>query len=742
MKKTIIAVLSAATLALSSVPAYASVFSDIDTVPWPGAAQYIDEAYELGIITGYIENDQRLCKPKNNVTYCEAVQLMYALMNSYSGTSVNQSVVSKWQSTMAAENIPSWAYNAVAYALENSILSRNDISIFMASSTVQNNARREDIAVIFGKALSKVYSLASNPTLTYNDKAQIASTSVPYVELLNRLNIMVGDANNNFNPKVNMNRAELSVLVTKTYHTLKDGNGSGTTTPSTPSGTVVQYAGKVTQKTSSGSGYSVSVSVNGKEETFTANATTTVTGTDGKSASLSDVSTGDSVVAVCSGGVATTIIIMAEGDGSEDSTSKESGTINSIDEDKIVVRSGSKNKSYDIQDEDIDVSIDGSNSSLSTLIRRFEGGRNYSVDVYLNDDEEVVRIEAEEGSGEYDDDAISSVSKSRVKTHGGDEYNFPDGVEDYDEDDELIRLDNKYVTYEDFKDAYDDLDDDKQMIITDFDLEDEDDDESELKYLEVDTEDLETSNKSSSSADTKGLIKSISNSRVTLDNEDDDEYVFADEDDIDSLEFDGKDYYVDDDEFEEFIDDIDSALDDDDEVYIELTLDSHDKITEAVAYTCTTAEDDIDYDSIDTSDDTIHIDDDDYEYSSSTIVDIVDGDDKITKMSDLEDALDEDKGKTITVKAVVNDDDEILSITGYVSEISGVDLDDFKYRSSYDPDECSVEIDGTEYTFDSGWDIEAIEKLYDEYDGGDGNTEVDMELNDEGVIEEGDLSLS
>ena len=740
MKKTIIAVLSAATLALSSVPAYASVFSDIDTVPWPGAAQYIDEAYELGIITGYIENDQRLCKPKNNVTYCEAVQLMYALMNSYSGTSVNQSAVSKWQSTMAAENIPSWAYNAVAYALENSILSRNDISIFMASSTVQNNARREDIAVIFGKALSKVYSLASNPTLTYNDKAQIASTSVPYVELLNRLNIMVGDANNNFNPKVNMNRAELSVLVTKTYHTLKDGNGSGTTTPSTPSGTVVQYAGKVTQKTSSGSGYSVSVSVNGKEETFTANATTTVTGTDGKSASLSDVSTGDSVVAVCSGGVATTIIIMAEGDGSEDSTSKESGTINSIDEDKIVVRSGSKNKSYDIQDEDIDVSIDGSNSSLSTLIRRFEGGRNYSVDVYLNDDEEVVRIEAKEGSGgEYDDDAISSVSKSSVKTHGGDRYYFPDDVEDFDKDDELIRLDDKYVTYEDFKDAYDNLDDDEQMIITDFDLEDEDDDESELKYLEVDTEDLETSNKSSSSADTKGLIKSISNSRVTLDNEDDDEYDFADEDDIDSLEFDGDDYDAD--QLDDFVDDIDSALDDD-EVYIELTLDSHDDITEAVAYTCTTAEDDIDYDSIDTSDDTIHIDDDDYEYSSSTIVDIVDGDDKITKMSDLEDALDEDKGKTITVTAVVNDDDEILSITGYVSEISGVDLDDFKYRSSYDPDECSVEIDGTEYTFDSGWDIEDIKKLYDEYEDGDGNTEVDMKLNDEGVIEEGDLSLS
>ena len=731
MKKTIIAVLSAATLALSSVPAYASVFSDIDTVPWPGAAQYIDEAYELGIITGYIENDQRLCKPKNNVTYCEAVQLMYALMNSYSGTSVNQSAVSKWQSTMAAENIPSWAYNAVAYALENSILSRNDISIFMASSTVQNNARREDIAVIFGKALSKVYSLASNPTLTYNDKAQIASTSVPYVELLNRLNIMVGDADNNFNPKVNMNRAELSVLVTKTYHTLKDGNGSGTTTPSTPSGTVVQYAGKVTQKTSSGSGYSVSVSVNGKEETFTANATTTVTGTDGKSASLSDVSTGDSVVAVCSGGVATTIIIMAEGDGSEDSTSKESGTINSIDEDKIVVRSGSKNKSYDIQDEDIDVSIDGSNSSLSTLIRRFEGGRNYSVDVYLNDDDEVVRIEAKEGSGgEYDDDAISSVSTSSVKTHGGDRYYFPDDVEDFDKDDELIRLDDKYVTYEDFKDAYDNLDDDEQMIITDFDLEDEDDDESELKYLEVDTEDLETSNKSSSSADTKGLIKSISKSKVVLDNEDDDEYDFADEDDIDSLEFDGKDYDVDDDEFEEFIDDIDSALDDD-EVYIELTLDSHDDITEAVAYTCTTAEGNID--SIDTSDRSIEIDNEDYDYTSSTTFSIIDGEDKITKDDDIDDAIDDDKSFEVT--AIINDDDEVISVIGYVSAIDDATIDKFEYDDDNDADECYIRFDlkasSVKYYFDDSWEIDEVEKVYDEYDDGDS---ASIELNDEGKI--------
>ena len=249
MKKSFLAIFSAAAIAVSSLGgtiAYGSVFADINDVPWSGAAQYIDEAYNLGLMAGYVENGQRYCKAKNNVTYCEAVQLMYAIMSEHSGTSVSSSVVSKWTSTMASKNIPSWAYNAVAYALENSILSQNDISIFMSSSSTQNNARREDVAVIFGKALAKVYSLASNPTISYNDKDKVATTSVPYLELLNRLDIMVGDSDNNFNPKVNINRAEMSVIVTKAYNTLK-GSGSSSGNNNTSTG-VVQYSGKVTEK--------------------------------------------------------------------------------------------------------------------------------------------------------------------------------------------------------------------------------------------------------------------------------------------------------------------------------------------------------------------------------------------------------------------------------------------------------------------------------------------------------------
>lgn len=713
MKKTFLAAVFAATIAVSglgSTSAYASVFSDINTVPWPEAAQYIDEAYNLGLMAGYVENGQRYCKPNNNVTYCEAVQLMYAIMSSYTGTSVSSSVVTKWTSTMVSANIPSWAYNAVAYALENSILSTKDISIFMASSSTQNNARREDVAVIFGKALSKVYGLSSSPTLTYADKSQIASTSIPYVELLNRLNIMVGDANNKFNPKVNINKAEMSVIVTKTYNALKSGGGSTSNT-----GTVVQYAGKITEITSSGSGYSVSVSVNGSTKKFTANATTSVTGADGKSSSVAKLSTGDSVVAVCKGDVASTIIVMSEG---EESTTSKSGTINNITEDEIVLKTSSGNKTYDIEDSDITVTIDGSSSSLSSLVNKFKGGTNYSAKVYINDDDEVTKIEATKGSstGDYDKDAIKTFTSSYVKTYNDDKYEFPDEPEDVD-----FTLDGDDIDYDDLKDKFEELDDDEQMIIDDYEL---DRDDEYLESLDVVIEDLETS--SSSESDKSGTIKSITESRVSLDNGD--KYDFADEDDIDSLKFDGDKYDAD--ELDDFVSDIESALDDD-EVYIELTLNNKDDITEAVAYTCSTEDGEL----TNVSSSEVEIDDDNtYSLESSTTISVKDGNTTITTKSKLEDAYDDDKVMEVTV--VYNDDDEAVAITGYVKEVEAK-IDSFEYDEDNDPDECYVKLDTTassvKYYFDNDWDIDDIEDAYNDYDDDDKDS-AKIKLNDEGKI--------
>ena len=211
-----------------------------------------------------------------------------------------------------------------------------------------------------------------------------------------------------------------------------------------------------------------------------------------------------------------------------------------------------------------------------------------------------------------------------------------------------------------------------------------------------------------------------------MDNEDDDEYDFADEDDIDSLVFDDDKY--DGDELSDFVDAVKDA---DDEVYIELTLDSHDDITEAVAYTCTTAEGNID--SIKTSDRSIEIDNDDYDYTSSTTFSIIDGDDKITKDDDIDDAIDDDKSFEVT--AIINDDDEVISVIGYVSAIDDATIDKFEYDDDNDADECYIRFDlkasSVKYYFDDSWKIEEVEEVYDKYDDGDS---ASIELNDEGKI--------
>lgn len=73
-----LATTAALVLGSTNAVAFGSTFADINTVPWPGAATFIDEAASLGLMSGYTENGKKYCKPRNKVTYCEATQLMYS----------------------------------------------------------------------------------------------------------------------------------------------------------------------------------------------------------------------------------------------------------------------------------------------------------------------------------------------------------------------------------------------------------------------------------------------------------------------------------------------------------------------------------------------------------------------------------------------------------------------------------------------------------------------------------------
>lgn len=389
-----LATTAALVLGSTNAVAFGSTFADINTVPWPGAATFIDEAASLGLMSGYTENGKKYCKPRNKVTYCEATQLMYSIMKTYYKQDVTNEIITKWKPIMDAYKIPSWAYNAVAYALDKGILVTNDLTKFMKGNT-QQNANREDVGVIFGKALGKVYTVDMDAKLTFKDAGSISKASVPYLNLLYDKNIMVGDDYNNFNPKVNINRSEMAVLSVKTYKLLTGSGSSGstggtTTKPETPSN------GSVT-------GTIVNVSVLENGDLFCSVKTNTGTGLnlfgkkgtakayyDGKEIDFSEIGTGDSVSLSYANGDIKTITVTKSVNGIG---SKQTFDLVDMTSNKITVKDGSKEKTYTMAD-DVKVYLDDKSTTPSRIYSALDNGDDFSVTIYLNADDKVTKLYA------------------------------------------------------------------------------------------------------------------------------------------------------------------------------------------------------------------------------------------------------------------------------------------------------------------------------------------------------------
>ncbi|MBR6542402.1 MAG: S-layer homology domain-containing protein, partial [Anaerotignum sp.] len=365
MKKLITFATAASLLVGSMVtPVYAAAFVDINTVTWDGFKPFLEEAADLGLMKGYDENGKKYCKPRNNVTYCEAVQLMYSIMKVYTGKDVSDTTVTKWKTVMSAYNIPDWAYKATAYALENSILSTAELPNLQGNASKINTkaATREAVGMIFGKAMDTVngYDIKSNAALTYADKGSVSSAAVPYLELLNRAGLMVGDTDNKFNPKANISRAEMAVLSVKTYNKLTEG-GSSATTPTT------------TATTAAGTVATSSLMQNGDlflTVTTTTNTTLSLFGTkgevtpkyNGSAIDFDDIGTGDTVKVSYTGTTLTALEVVyskagisgVEEDEKEEDTTEETYELKEISSSKVYVLDGSKEKSFRL-DKDVKV---------------------------------------------------------------------------------------------------------------------------------------------------------------------------------------------------------------------------------------------------------------------------------------------------------------------------------------------------------------------------------------------------
>ena len=209
----------AAVLVAGSLPVTvsAATFTDINEVSW--ASSTIQAVSDKGLINGYEDGTFRA---KNNVTYSEAMVMIYNLMDKTGNLKASATnTLSIYQSVLNTYKIPTWSQSTVAYGLSAQILMAADLPKFTTNG-VSNPATRQDVAVMFGRALSEKYDIYAGTGVNYNDSWRISDEAMPYVDLLTRLGIVTGDDSGNFNPTANITRAEMAVMMNKTYDLLSN----------------------------------------------------------------------------------------------------------------------------------------------------------------------------------------------------------------------------------------------------------------------------------------------------------------------------------------------------------------------------------------------------------------------------------------------------------------------------------------------------------------------------------------
>lgn len=222
MKRKFALILSAV-MAASSLPltAYAANFKDINNVPWAGAETVINSVADKGLLSGYEDGTFRA---KNNVTYCEAMQMVYnVLVKTGVAKSMDAVEAYAYMGTLDTYQVPKWAQMAVAYGLKNGIIDMQLVATKFAGGNTA--ATREDVALLFGNALGMYYDKEKDAAEAkkFADYWSISGERLVQIDLLKRLGVVSGDNYNNFNPKKNINRAEMAVMLNKTNSILTEG---------------------------------------------------------------------------------------------------------------------------------------------------------------------------------------------------------------------------------------------------------------------------------------------------------------------------------------------------------------------------------------------------------------------------------------------------------------------------------------------------------------------------------------
>lgn len=190
-------------------------FRDVAKDYW--GRSFIGFAADAGIISGYpVAGGQLEFRPDNQVSREESMQMIYkAAVNSGTYQPLAAEPIEKYEDLLTEHNIASWAWECVTFGLEHQILDASELASFRSDNGTALPATREEAARWAAKSLHRSYLPATS--LDYSDKEQIAPENLIYVDLLFRMNIMIGDNSGRFQPKAGIRRVEFAVICTRIY---------------------------------------------------------------------------------------------------------------------------------------------------------------------------------------------------------------------------------------------------------------------------------------------------------------------------------------------------------------------------------------------------------------------------------------------------------------------------------------------------------------------------------------------
>lgn len=512
MKKYALTALTVAFCTAVSTVGYGENLTDINNIPW--AKSYINSVYESGIMVGDTNSKgQRVFRGYDNMTYSEAAQLVYSIVvkSNFAGD-INDTGINKYKIEMNGVGIASWANKAVAFCMEKGIVTSYDLTKFKTNGK-ENKISREDMAVLFGRALALSYTPSSGTSLSFSDTSSISSAAKPYVELLNKNGIVSGDNKNNFNPKASINRAEIAVMASKTFDVMKKG------VVTNPESGYSQTTGIVASISESNGTWLLRILTANGTEGFVLSSSIPVYINSTNNVGPSGIGLGDTVQVIHVNANISKVVITKDAVVDPNATNTQYGTT-TIDKGELIsagdyklgIIDKSNRKVYYVVATDAVITLDGKTATMRQLSDLVSSKSIADVTLTISSTtQEAVKVVVTENENLSDTEGkITSINRKSITIKSGSKsytYDFASSVSYY--------LNDKSYTQSDFTDKYDEIDEDDGYITAKLTL-NSDDEVTKVKGESNDYDDEEKTYKGTISSFDGDSIK-VSGSTKTYD---------------------------------------------------------------------------------------------------------------------------------------------------------------------------------------------------------------------------------